>query len=125
MATPDQIRKRARWSLVLGTIAAALLFGAIAYADTIAPDADFVTVGNQKSRKLGTVSPGATLTPQVSFELQCGGNQHVDNGQSVSLTYNVGGSTIPAGGSLSASTATIGPVPAAWPDDQGQCKIGR
>jgi hypothetical protein len=121
MATPDQIRKRTRLSLVLGTIVAALLFGAIAYADVVQPDADFVTVGNQSSLNLGTVPPGATLTPQVSFELQCGGNQHVDDGLSVSLTYNSGGSTIPPGGSMSASTATIGPVPAAWPDDQGQC----
>jgi hypothetical protein len=121
MATPDQIRRRGRWSLVIGTIFAGLLFAVVAYADVIAPDADLVAVGNQTSRNLGTVAPGATLTPQVTFELQCAGNQHVDNGQSVSLTFNSGGSTVPAGGSLNATNATIGPVPASWPDDANGC----
>ena len=121
MTTPDRIRRRGRWSLVLGTVVAALLFGTIAYADIIAPDADFVTLGNQGSRNLGTVSPGTTLTPQVSFELQCGGNQHVDNGLSVSLTFDAAGSTIPPGASMNASSAAIGPIPAAWPEDQDQC----
>jgi hypothetical protein len=35
MATPDQIRRGGRWSLASGTVLAALLFAAIAYADTI------------------------------------------------------------------------------------------
>ena len=121
MATPDRIRTRGRWSLVLGAFVVSGLLAAVSWADTIAPDADVVAVGNQASRNLGVVSAGATLTPPVSFELQCGGNQHVDNGGSVTLAYSSSGSTVPSGGSLSATSATIGPIPATWPDDSNTC----
>ena len=44
MATPTQIRRRGRWSLILGTIFAFAAFAAVAYADNIsnesAPPAD-------------------------------------------------------------------------------------
>jgi hypothetical protein len=35
VATPTQIRRRGRWSLILGSIAAAVAFAAVAYADAI------------------------------------------------------------------------------------------
>ncbi|MGH3078234.1 MAG: PxKF domain-containing protein [Gaiellaceae bacterium] len=40
MATPDQIRRRGRWSLVLGTLIAALMVAAVAWADPIANNID-------------------------------------------------------------------------------------
>ena len=121
MATPDQIRKRGRWSLVLGTLLLAAALAAVAYADQIEPDADLVLVGDQSSRNLGTVAAGATVTPGVSFELHCNGNKHVNSGQNVDLTFSLAGSTVPPGGSLSATGASIGPIPPSWPDDDSNC----
>jgi hypothetical protein len=95
----------------------AMLFTSLALADTIQSDGDTVTPAMQTTVNLGTVAPGANLTPKVSFQLSCDGNKHVDNGQTVNLSYNAGGSTIPAGGSLSATVASIGSIPVSWPDD--------
>src|SRR5262245_21833478 len=86
----------------------AMAFTSLDLADTVEPDNDFVTAGNQASISLGNVAPGATLTPQVSFTLVCAGNNHVDNPQSVSVAFTSSGSSFPSGGSLSASTAIIG-----------------
>ena len=70
MASFDQVRKRGRWSLLIGALFAALTLGAVfAYADTILADADLVTAGSQTTVDLGTVAPGATLTPDVHFLL--------------------------------------------------------
>lgn len=87
----------------------------VAIGDTVAPDADFVTTGDQGSKNLGSVQPGTTVSPQVSFRLVCDGNKHVDNGQTVTLSQKT--VSAPAGGSISASTATIGSVSDSWPDD--------
>jgi hypothetical protein len=117
VATPTQRMRRGRFSLMLGTVFAALALGAVfAYADTITTDGDIVTAGEQSTVNLGTVAPGATLTPKTSFTLNCTGKNHPDQGQTINLTYSSGSSTIPAG-SLSATNTAIGPIPAAWPDD--------
>ena len=116
MATPDQIRRRGRWSLILGTLIATAALAVVAYADTITPDGDTITPGDQSSVNLGTVAPGAVLTPSTSFRLTCTGKQHPDQGQTISLTFNLGSSTVPAG-SLSATNPTVGAIPASWPDD--------
>ena len=108
---------RGRWTLALGTVFAALLFAAVAYADTISSDGDTLNAGIQTSVSLGTVAPGASVTPAVGFLLNCAGSRHVDQGQSVSLSFHTGGSSAPAGGTVSATPGTIGPVPASWPDD--------
>jgi hypothetical protein len=96
---------------------ASLLASSLAFADTLAWDGDIVTAGNQSTVNLGTVGPGAVLTPKASFRLVCNGNRHADAGQTVALTFSLGASTVPAGGSLSAGDASIGAVPASWPDD--------
>jgi hypothetical protein len=109
--------RRGRFSLILGTVFAALTLGAVfAYADTITADGDIVTAGDQSTKNLGTVAPGAILTPKTSFTLNCAGKNHPDQGQTINLTYSSGSSTIPAG-SLSATNAAIGPIPLSWPDD--------
>lgn len=117
VATPTQRMRRGRFSLILGTLFAALTLGAVfAYADTITSDGDIVTAGDQSTVNLGTVAPGAVLTPKTSFTLNCAGKNHPDQGQTINLTYSSASSTIPAG-SLSATNAAIGPIPASWPDD--------
>jgi hypothetical protein len=119
VATPTQFRRRGRWSLILGAILVATVVAAVGWADTIASDADVVTSGNQSSKALGTVSPGGTLTTAVSFELQCAGNKHVDQSQSVTLARSSATIDAVAVGTsdVDATTVTIGPVPASWPDD--------
>jgi hypothetical protein len=107
-----------------GLILAALLaipIG-IALADVINPDGDTVASGNQTTVNLGyTNTPGQPITPapRASFQLQCTGNTHVQPGQTISLTYSSAGSTIPSGGSLSATNTSIGPVPNPWPPGGG------
>lgn len=84
--------------------------------DTVQADADTVTSGPQNTVNLGNVLPGAVLTREVGFNLVCAGKQHVDAGQSVTFAYAVSSSSVPAG-SLTATSASTGPIPAAWPDD--------
>jgi hypothetical protein len=94
-----------------------IALGAVAVADTLAADADLVNVGNQTSLALGTVGPGEVVTRDVSFELLCAGKNHVDEGQTVNLTFSLAQSTVPSGGSLTAGNASIGLIPASWADD--------
>jgi PKD domain-containing protein len=105
----------------------AMIMTSLALADQVQPDADTVTTGDQSTRSLGTVAPGATLTPDVSFGLQCQSNaNHVDNGATVNISFiavGPGGSSAPAGGSLSATNTTIGAIPSAWPDDGNSCGV--
>ena len=113
MATPTQFRRRGRLSLILGAILVAAAVAAVGWADTITSDADIVAPGNQGSKSLGTVSPGATLTSPVSFQLVCSGQKHVDNNQVVTLslqTATVNGGA-PAAGQVTVTNATIGPIP--------------
>jgi Chitobiase/beta-hexosaminidase C-terminal domain len=98
-------------------IAAALTVAAVSWADDVVPDGDVVTAGDQAAVNLGTVSPGQVLTRSVSFRLVCDSKNHVDSGQSFGLNFSLAQSTVPAGGSLSATNTSIGPVPASWPDD--------
>src|SRR4029453_2650565 len=79
-----------------------------AFADQVVTDGDIVNAGNQDPVFLGYVAPGATLTPQVSFTLECQSNFHVDDAQSITLTFQPvgpGGSSAPVGGSLTATNA--------------------
>jgi hypothetical protein len=115
--TEKQVRRRGRWTMALGTLFAAVVLVAVAAADTITPDGDTLTANDQSNVSLGTVAPGAVLTPSASFRLTCTGKQHPDENQTVSLTFSLGGSTVPAGGNLAATNASVGPIPASWPND--------
>ena len=117
MASPRQIRTRGRWILVVAAALLAVGIATVSWADTITADGDNVVAGDQGTVDLGSVAPGTTLTPKTSFRLDCTGKNHPDNGQTISLMYSTTNSTVPAGGLLSASTASIGPIPASWPDD--------
>src|ERR1051325_4422704 len=84
----------------------AMLLTSLALADQINPDADTLVANNQATKDLGTVAPNAIINTPVSFVLECNGNKHVDNGQTVHLAFTLAGSTVPAGGSLSATNAS-------------------
>ena len=113
-------RGRPLLELVIAVATAMAVVGT-ALADTIQPDADVVSAGNQTSVNLGTVAPGATLNPTVRFYLTCAGNRHADEGQTVMIGFKASASTAPAGGSVSATGGSIGPTPASWPEDSGNC----
>jgi hypothetical protein len=70
---------------------------------------------------IGTVPPGTVVTRTARFTLTCKTKQHIDAGDTVSLAYSAAGSTIPAGGALTATSASIGPRPAGWPIDGNDC----
>jgi hypothetical protein len=101
-------------SLVSG-LAAVMAMAAIAFADTVAGDADQLTAGAQASRYLGEVGPGAVLHVPIDFRLSCKGLTHVDPGQSVLLS--VSSTTVPEGGSATATDGVVGPVPSTWAND--------
>ena len=98
-------------------LAAVMAMAAIAFADTVAGDADQLTSGAQNSRYLGEVGPGAVIQVPIDFRLACKGLSHVDPGQSVLLT--VSSTTVPEGGSATATDGVVGPVPSTWADDTG------
>ncbi|MCI0344268.1 MAG: HYR domain-containing protein [Chloroflexi bacterium] len=98
-------------------LATTLLSTGTALADVVPPDAVEVE-GVQNLVDLGTAAPGEVLTASVSFELVCSGLRHADPGQTVLLAQGTTVVPDPAlGGSISATGATIGPVPATWPSD--------
>lgn len=111
-------RRSIHRSVVLAAVLSLMVAG-IATADTVTGDADLVAPNAQSTRDLGTVAPGATLTVPVGFELRCRGLQHVDGGQTVTLTP--GTTTVPSGGSISATDGSIGPIPGSWPSDGMGC----
>jgi hypothetical protein len=98
-------------------LAAVMAMAAIAFADTVAGDADQLTAGAQNSRYLGEVGPGAVIQVPIDFRLTCKGLSHVDPGQSVLLS--VSSTTVPEGGSATATDGVVGPVPSTWADDTG------
>jgi hypothetical protein len=112
-----QNKKRRRRHLVQLAAVTAFVVVGVASADTVTADGDTVTAGDQALVNLGLVGPGAELTPQTSFLLTCTGKSHPDFGQTLSLTFSLAGSTVPTGGSLSATNASIGSIPSDWPDD--------
>jgi len=125
-----RISRKARPRLLLPLLAMALLgigaFVAIsARADIIVPDGDVVAPGYQGSQYLGVAVAGEEIAVPVDFSLECFLTSHVDDGQTVSIVFSLANSSLDAGAvtaaDLSATDTSIGPVPAAWPDDGGAC----
>jgi hypothetical protein len=109
-----------------------LLLGAgVAFAgDDVVADVVIGTSGNQNTAALGTKAPGATFTAPASFELHCKTQQHADQGDTVSIAQNsieIKESSQPdssyaaVGAGFSASSTSIGPIPATWTDDGSIC----
>ena len=111
---PKTFRRAAALALVCLLISATSVF-----ADTIPADGDAVDPGNQGFVYLGEFAPGSLTTTKVDFSLTCAGLQHADEGQTVTLAAS--GTTVPLNGSATATSTTIGPVPASWTDDTFGC----
>jgi Fibronectin type III domain len=92
VATPTQIRRRGRWSLVLGTLFAAVALGTVALADTVVVN-DVVTHGNTTGVR------GASGTAEIYLQVTNGTPPGDPNGCNaatnapvrVTLTANAGG----------------------------------
>ena len=90
------------------------------FADTVPADGDAVTPGNQGFVSLeGEYAPGAIVTANVDFMLSCLGIAHADLGNVISIQPS--SYSVPLNGTVSATTTTIGPVPASWTDDGFGC----
>jgi hypothetical protein len=64
VATPDDIRRRGRWSLALGTLVAAFLLVAVAFADNV--QNDVATIGGVK---LVSVQAGSGIGATVNYQI--------------------------------------------------------
>jgi hypothetical protein len=107
-------RRLARRSTALA-MAATLLFAGSVLADNVAADGDALS-GVQNVVDLGSAAPGATIERDVTLVLNCSGLRHVDPGQVVTVAQ--AGSSVPVeGGSITATSTTVGPVPEAWAND--------
>lgn len=104
-----------------GTLAiAGVLAGAsVAYADTVPADADPDTAGPQASAPIGTYLAGEVVQVPVDVTLTCTGPGHANEGDIV--TVSLATALVPLGGAATATSTTIGPVPADWPDDGQPC----
>ena len=110
------LRRPLRRAAVL-SLGVLLAFAGTAAADTVQADNVMPVVNG--SHFLGDVSPGGTVSADVSFLVICAGVQHIDPDQSVVLTGN--GGIVPLDGAIvSVSTTTLTPLSIEWgPDGQG------
>jgi hypothetical protein len=100
-------------------MATVIALSVAAFADTVPADGDTVTPGNQSLVDLGSASPGQVVTVKVKFTLTCGGTTHAAPGSTIAL--DLGSVTVPTGGDASATSTSIGPVPASWPANFEGC----
>jgi hypothetical protein len=113
------VQRPLRRALVLAVVSVMAFAGAAA-ADNLRADGDAVTPGAQTFVDLGEVAPSAVISVPVAFELVCTSSTHPDAGQTITLTWSA--QSAPAGGAvLSATGATVGPVPAGWTVDLASC----
>ena len=104
-----------RRSFRRGLVAAAtiaVLSGVTAYADSVPADGDAVLPGNQTLVVLPDASPGQVVTWPVTFKLTCSGLSHAAAGATIQL--DLSSASVPLDGAASATSTTIGPVPATW-----------
>ena len=90
-----------------------------AQADTVPADGDARTAGNQTTIDLGEASPGELVTWPVRFRLTCAGLSHAAVASTIDIDYE--GDQSPTGSSATATSTTIGPVPAGWPGQGEGC----
>ena len=92
---------------------------AIAFADTVPADGRTDTIGIQHTVDLGEARPGQVVTWPVGFQLTCDGTSHASPGDTIQLDQASG--TAMLDGAISATSTTIGPIPANWPAAGAPC----
>jgi hypothetical protein len=102
-------------------LAGVLVLAGSAFADQLLADGDLVNGGIQGTKPLGTFAPGALVTTDVEFTLNCVGLNHVDLGQTVEIGWS-GVGIVPADGAIvSVTSASIGPIGDGWAADSQGC----
>jgi hypothetical protein len=104
----------------LATVAVLAVAG-LASADSVLGDANITVDGTQGARYLGQYPASTEITVPVEFVMTCVTTNHPDLGQTVTLALGSASVTGPGGEVVSMVPATIGPIPAAWPDDLSGC----
>src|SRR5918997_527946 len=116
---------RSKITLFFMTLGMLLAVPAVAFAaDQLLSDVIEASAGPQPVRNLGTVNPGATLTPNVNFSVLCNGAAgHFNSDDSVTLNFNSATSSVSpaaAGATVSATNTTVR-GPSAWAADSAPC----
>jgi hypothetical protein len=110
---------RSAMALSLGAL---LAFAGGAAADTAKADGDVLTPDIiDAAPYLTPFAPGEVRSIDVRIVLTCTGFSHMDPGQTI--TAGIDSATAPDDGAISATDATVGPVPAAWPADGTACPL--
>jgi hypothetical protein len=113
--------RRVRRAIILA-LTGVLAFAGIASADVVLADGDAIEPGTQTFVDLGEFAPSAVVTVPVTFDIVCSTVRHVDPGQTVNLTWSGGSAPTGSGGAiLSATGASVGPVPTGWTVDGIGC----
>ena len=102
-----------------GALTVLILTAVAANADTVPADGDAVNTGNQTLIVLPDASPGQVVSWPVTFQLTCAGLGHAAPGATIQL--DLAGATVPLDGQVSATSTSIGPVPADWTVDGEGC----
>ena len=115
-------RRPLRRATILGLISV-LAFAGTAFADQLLADGNLDPdwAGVQGTKFLGDVAPGAVISADVEFTLNCVLLSHVDNGQTVILSWSGLGSEPPGGAIVSVTSGSVGPVGAGWGVDGSGC----
>src|SRR5258706_15127268 len=106
---------RSAAALAVGVLLAS---AAIVLADTVPADGRGDVIGIQRAVDLGHATPGQVVIWPVAFQLTCGGTTHATPGAVIQL--DPGSRSAAFGGAISATSTTIGPVPAHSPPG-GSC----
>jgi hypothetical protein len=91
----------------------------IALADTLPADGDLVNAGVQSTIDLGQASPGQVVERSIVFYLTCAGTSHPAVG--TIFQVGLGSVVVPEDGAVTATSTTVGPVPADWPTGTQEC----
>lgn len=109
-----------RFLVAFLTLVTILGVGLPAVADDLVADSDVLTAGTQTTLNL-SATPGQTMSVPVDVYVVCKTQKHIGGNVTVNLAPSGGnGSSIPAGGSLSAAAVTV-IRPAGWPTDGNLC----
>jgi len=103
---------------IIAVLASGLATVALA-GDDVTADGDAVDVTQSDPVSI-TVPSAGSASKTTRFTLVCKTQQHVDSGDTVSTTFDLSGSTVPPGGTLSATNGSV-VRPSTWPADGTAC----
>ena len=112
VATPEQVRRRGRWSLVIGASIAALVLAAVAIADNTIADGDGVTPVENRDMAVGNVDCGVAKNKIALIAISRNGNGNVLK-NSTSATVSIVSVTGPGLSAVMGASNTIS-IPGNW-----------